>query len=1588
MAIFSPDLSIPVSCNSISSTAKYFHSFRLSKSFIISLLFLIGCINISAANITAGISDFNWTTTQVGGASYSSSDNISFPSNWNNTYNLTSNVTCVNLTIGYGTTINLNGFTLTTTGDLTISNNTVSINVGSGKLSITGNLSMTNYYSSGIFTSASGLVEIAGNITTSNNGSVMAGGTSGFAGTMKLTGASSPIITLNSGPIAVAKLDWNCKTPTSLPSGFTAANIINAGPCSSTLSATPLPVFGNVCTNSTTSPISFTINAFGLNSTNLTIGALSGYTYSTTYGGPYSGTLSIPQAGGPAYSQTIYVKFTPTSVSSYNGNIVVGGGGASNINVATVGSGSNSVVPSITSPSSSNILTTSAILGGTITIAGCSSQDITERGINYSLTDGFPDGTGTKVSETGTFGSGIFTENVTGLLTSKVYYYKAFAKNNAGTVYSSQGTFNNIPRDLYYANGGGNWSNLGNWRIGNCGGTTATTLPSVIDNVFIVCGWGGSPVVLDITANCNNLTIDQSVELRLNGNTLNVFGNAIVASTNQGTLTVDNGFLNISKNLTLQRNNGANFNWDSGSVTISGNFTDNDGWGNFGGTRTGFLIMNGITANLTTSANISIPKFRQPTSGFTKTGGGNLTISNIFDQNCGPAAPSGVIISVPGNTLNSTCLPTITGSPITGSPFCPGSLVSIPFTITRTYTSGNIFTAQLSGSTGSFASPVNIGTLTSTTAGTISGTIPAGTSSGNGYRIRVISSAPVITGTDNGSNLTVNPLTVILSQSTATQTKCIGAAFASISINASGAGVLSYQWYSNTTSVASGGSSLGSSNGAQTNSYTPQSASSGTLYYYCVVTGTCSSATSAISGAFIVNPITAITGQSTLTQTCCQTVSFTSISITASGVGLTYQWYSNTLAVASGGINLGTANGAQTSSYTPQSTTAGTLYYYCVVSGTCSSATSAISGAFITNPVLPVSIVITPSSNPVYEGTAVTITASPTNGGTNPHYLWRTKGNPVGTDNPVYSYTPVNGDYITCELTSNASPCATGSPSISNTVTMIVNANKWQGNNGNDWNSGANWLGGYVPTEGYNVEFASDVKNDLYLDQDHTIGKLINSTNKSLVIPPAFCLTVTDSIISNDVTGDRILIKSSSGEANGSLIFHNKTTKVYGTVEMYSKAFCLSPLSTPKTGYRWEYFGIPVRSVSGSPTFDGSFVRRWEETAQIINTHWVYLSNTSVLTPFTGYEITQDQAKTLTFQGQLLNSDTTLILTLTNSPALYPGQHIISNPYTSAINIKNLNFISGLDAVVYLYNTGSYDEWNANPGTISQGNGNAGQFNSIPINVAGYDSGLPGQIPSMQGFMVIANTNNALFKIPYSAVEINTIAQRVKSAQDTIVLPSTRIEVIGSHATDRMWIFTRQGCTRNYDNGWDGSKLPGNVLSPQIFAIEPDGNYQVDAIDDINNTQIGFQAGEDTKYTLTFTHQNIKNKYPSLFLVDLVENKTINITESGSTYSFIAESTPTTVKRFIITRPESEKEELDKGSHFKVFNSGNAVMVENLSKQEGEMVIYDLLGRCMKKVPVDPTGVTTVQIGAIAGSYVIKVSSGKEIVSKRIFIGK
>ncbi|HEV7782616.1 MAG TPA: T9SS type A sorting domain-containing protein [Chitinophagaceae bacterium] len=124
-------------------------------------------------------------------------------------------------------------------------------------------------------------------------------------------------------------------------------------------------------------------------------------------------------------------------------------------------------------------------------------------------------------------------------------------------------------------------------------------------------------------------------------------------------------------------------------------------------------------------------------------GGGTFSI-NDFTFN-------GTIVS----TSNSISVTAVNTSPFNLTDCSDTETGTVQFSSIGTFT-GNTYTAQLSDATGSFATPVPIGSLSSDlNSGTINIVIPAGTATGTLYKIRVVSSSPVVFSSLS-ADLTVN----------------------------------------------------------------------------------------------------------------------------------------------------------------------------------------------------------------------------------------------------------------------------------------------------------------------------------------------------------------------------------------------------------------------------------------------------------------------------------------------------------------------------------------------------------------------------------------------------------------------------------------------------------------------------------------------------------------------------------------------------------------------------------------------------------------------------------------------------------------
>lgn len=235
------------------------------------------------------------------------------------------------------------------------------------------------------------------------------------------------------------------------------------------------------------------------------------------------------------------------------------------------------------------------------------------------------------------------------------------------------------------------------------------------------------------------------------------------------------------------------------------------------------------------SSNIGTPTFNGTTIDLSNTTYQNISSPITFRFYAWGAGASGNTFSIDDFifTGNIVSAGTITTGSVLGSPLCAGVTgISVPFTYTPTTNFPNgtaTFTAQLSNSAGSFASPLNLQSVISNASGSqsISVDIPSGTLSGTEYRIRVVSTTPNVDGSDNGANIVINSSTTSIAPS-GVQNIATSSNGTLLTVT-EGSTFTSRVWKYGTVS----GGPYSTSTGITAATYTPNFGTAGTYYVVC-----------------------------------------------------------------------------------------------------------------------------------------------------------------------------------------------------------------------------------------------------------------------------------------------------------------------------------------------------------------------------------------------------------------------------------------------------------------------------------------------------------------------------------------------------------------------------------------------------------------------------------------------------------------------------------------------------------------------------------------------------------------------------------
>ncbi|MBR4264325.1 MAG: InlB B-repeat-containing protein [Paludibacteraceae bacterium] len=479
---------------------------------------------------------------------------------------------------------------------------------------------------------------------------------------------------------------------------------------------------------------------------------------------------------------------------------------------------------------------------------------------------------------------------------------------------------------------------------------------------------------------------------------------------------------------------------------------------------------------------------------------------------------------------------------------------------------------------------------------------------------------------------------------------------------------------------------------------------------------------------------------------------------------------------------------------------------------------------------------------------------------------------------------------------------------------------KWEENryhftakSGNNWSTTDNWSARVLPTINDIVYIDAPVVVDIpnarakqvIIDQTSLkTGKITINAGKELVVATTLTKT-TDGSNSLTTAPEDLVFLSDASHGLGALVTGTLSAN-QATVNFYTKSHGTSGSSASVA----QYLGTPFTDATVLSNFYNSWVYEAIASKGVGNIMWDRLNGSDALKPFRGYCVISADAAGHTYemQGTLVNSPTIQSRKWSSTEAgLWPNnENLLANSWMAPIKIKAFHtedFIESY-ATIYIFNSGSKDDY-GDSGEISKGDGPA-QYSTYTVKTAEAEEVI---IPAMQSFSVFSSgstgtdgyVNLDYTRLVYNPALAGTVPGPNKAPRrtNTIADEAGKMYVYVSGESgyrDRVYLWQHEDFTDGFENGWDGHKLFGESIAPQLYAQTPDGKMAVNCAPEFDGTILGFTKGSlDNTYTFRFAPQTDE----VLYLNDM-RTQTSTLINAENTYTFTAGEDD--AARFLISR--------------------------------------------------------------------------------------
>jgi hypothetical protein len=459
--------------------------------------------------------------------------------------------------------------------------------------------------------------------------------------------------------------------------------------------------------------------------------------------------------------------------------------------------------------------------------------------------------------------------------------------------------------------------------------------------------------------------------------------------------------------------------------------------------------------------------------------------------------------------------------------------------------------------------------------------------------------------------------------------------------------------------------------------------------------------------------------------------------------------------------------------------------------------------------------------------------------------------------------------------------------------------------------------------------------------------------NNATIKPDAYFTNSSGKVLG--INGDALFEANSSGMAS---YIDNGSTNVIGDISVQQYV----------TSERWHMVSSPITDATINTYYD-IYLKFYNEPT---NT-WTYLVLPTTIPMNTGQGYSAwasngySGTTTVTFQtstGDLNNSDYYIDTLDYTSGAPLAGFNLLGNPYPCALNWNSSWPMTNLSGWMQIYDNGVYRGYN--------------------IDGTSYNGGTP-FIPSTQGFWVRALGSGANITIPKSQRVHDSQAFYKNSAGQEFPMISLTSEINGMTDETRL-IFSSQA-TSGFDPSFELAKFENVSEAPTLFTVlegkDIAVNYLPQEYNDIK-IQVGFRTGEEGLYKIASpTISNLPSDV-HVYLEDIKEESVVELFEN-STYEF-AYSPLDDPYRFNLLFKDSRIGKDIPVNEINIYSFKNEVYIQMDGQQKAEVVIYDMMGQEIARNTSTSESQETIEIKSGAGYFLVKVQTGNQLVTKKVFI--